>query len=71
MAHELELVNGVTGLPAGPEEYAACVLRAREIVASPQSSPEQIKWALNFPEIDVMFWESTRKQVQRVEVVVI
>ena len=69
MVHELELVNGVTGLSAGPEEYAACVLRAKEIVSSPQSSPEQIEWALNFPEIDVMFWESTRKQ--RVEVVVI
>ena len=71
MARELELVNGVTGLPAGPEEYAACVLQAKEIVSSPHSSPEQIEWALNFPEIDAMFWESTREQVQRVEVVVI
>ena len=70
MVHELELVNGVTGLPAGPEEYAACVLRAKEIVSSPQSSPEQIEWALNFPEVDVMFWESTRER-QVVDLVVI
>ena len=68
---EMWLVNGTTGIPAGPEEYAACVLRAKEIVSSPQSSPEQIEWALNFPEVDAMFWESTREQVQRVEVVVI
>ena len=67
----MKLVNCVTGLSAEPEEYVACVLRAKEIISSPQSSPEQIEWALNFPEVDVMFWESTREQVQRVEVVVI
>ena len=67
----MELVNIATGQPITPAEYSTCVLRAKDIVSSPQSSPEQIEWALNFPEIDAMFWESTREQIQMVEVVVI
>jgi hypothetical protein len=54
----MTLVNIETGQQATQAEYADCVLRAREIIQSPYSSPEQIEWALQFPGMEYVFWES-------------
>jgi hypothetical protein len=51
--------NRDTREPATPAEYAAAEQRARVILTSPYaSSPAQIEWALQFPGLEDVFWES-------------
>jgi len=52
------LISRETGKPATPAEYQAAQQRARDILASPYSSPEQIEWALQFPGMELVWWES-------------
>ncbi len=61
----MELINRDTGAPATPAEYEAAEQRAREILASPYSSPEQIAWALQFPGLEDVFWESAGERRAR------
>ena len=54
------LTNRLTGQPASDAEYQLAVQRANEIMASPYASPEQMAWAMQFPEAidELVFWEA-------------
>ena len=61
----MPVINRETGQAATEQDQKAIDHRAREILSSPYSSPEQIQWALECASPDVgelWFWESIREK---------
>jgi hypothetical protein len=61
----MPVVNRETGKPITPEDQVAVDRRAREILSSPYSSPEQMQWAFECASGDVVefwFWESCQEK---------
>jgi len=56
---DLILVNRLTGQPASEAEQQAGAERAKEIMRNPYASPEQMAWAMQFPEAidEMVFWQ--------------
>jgi hypothetical protein len=59
---DLILVNRLTGQPASEAEQQAGIERAKEIMRNPYASPEQMAWAMQFPEaIDELVFREAHK----------
>lgn len=63
----MTLVNRLTGEPPTEQERRLIEARARQILASPYSSPEQVAWAIEVgpPGCELVFWESCREKAAR------
>ena len=61
----MTLRHRITGREATPAEQEMVERRAKQILSSPYSAPEQVAWALDFaaPEdVEFWFWESCRQR---------